>query len=139
MVSVTGENHETFHGDLFCIQAMSVDYRTHTLYWINQCTYEVEAIRLDGDASTHAYPFNRPIFFASALAVYQNLLFWAESGGVYRANRDVEDDIVRMYATSGTRATGVQVVHPSQQPQGRLWYCMRKQVLIACQLCMKHS
>ena len=124
MVSVTGDNRATFHGDLDQIGAMSVDYATHTLYWISQFTYEIEAIRLDRDASTHSYPFSRPIFFASAMAIYQNLLFWAETRGVYRANMDVEDDIVQMFATGSTRATGVQVVHPSQQPLGMLLYYM---------------
>lgn len=124
MVSVAGDNRATFHEDLYQIQAMVVDYTTHTLYWISQYTYEIEALRLDRDANTHSYPFTRPIFFASAMTIYQNFLFWSESTGVYRANMDLEDNIVRMYATGSTRATGVQVVHPLQQPLGMLQYCM---------------
>ena len=117
MVSVTGNNRSTFHGDVTCAQALSIDYSDHTLYWIDQCRYEIEAIRLDGDTSTHVYPFDVAIFFPSALANYNSELYFSAAQGIYKANRD-SGEVEQVYRISGTRGTGVQVVHPSNQPPG---------------------
>ena len=120
MVSVTGDDRSTFHTDIQCALAMSIDYASHTLYWIDQCNFAIEALRLDGDSSTHTYPFNALIFFPSSVTVYHDLIFWAAASGLFRANQsDSGSGSVQIHTTVNTRATGVQVVHPSQQPPGK--------------------
>lgn len=121
MVSVTGDDRSTFHEDIECATSMSIDYSLHTLYWINQCTYEIEALRLDADSSTHTYPLNSVIFFPSGLTTYNGVLYWAESNGVFKANSsdvNIEEQQIFTTRNTGDRATGVKVVHQSQQPPG---------------------
>ena len=119
MVSVTGDDRSNFHRGISCAYALSIDYSNHTLYWIDQCTFEIEALRLDGDSSTHSYPLDSTIFFASGLTIYQGILYWAEASGVFMANPfDSDAESEQVFVARNTRATGVQVVHPSQQPPG---------------------
>ena len=120
MVSVRGDDRSTFHTNVACANTLSIDYTSHTLYWINHCSLEVEGLRLDGDTSTHAFPLDHDIFFPGGLTVFNGIFYLAEERGVISANvsREDEPDIRILYHTTGTRATGIQVVHPSQQPPG---------------------
>ena len=89
------------------------------MYWIDHCLYEIQSLRLDGDEATHSFPFDANIFFASGLVIYNGTFFWAEQNGVFeRAN--TEGAMVRtVYSVAfGSRCTGLQLVHPSTQPQG---------------------
>ena len=63
------------------------------------------------------YPFDAAIFFPSALENYNNELYWSAAQGIYKANRD-SGEVELVYRISGTRGTGVQVVHPSNQLPG---------------------
>jgi hypothetical protein len=120
LVSVTGDDRSTFQPDVLCPSAMSIDYAAHRLYWIDQCTYEIETLRLDGDSSTHSFPLNTIIFFAAGLTVYDGVFYWASSSGISGAAMVGDSSETQaIYTTSGTRATGIQVVHPSRQPGGK--------------------
>ena len=121
MVSVTGDGRQTFHSNTPCVTAMTVDYAFHTIYWIDMCTFLIESLRLDGDSSTHSFPLDASIFFPSGLTVYRDLLYWSASSGIFMGNTSVSNTVgVSVFTTRNTRATGVQVVHPSQQPGGEL-------------------
>ena len=120
MVSVQGDSRSTFHTNIDCANALTIDYASHIIYWIDQCTFEIESLRLDGDSMTHSFPLNSIIFFSSGVTIYENTLYWAGGSGIFSANRSESEnpEIKHIFITSNTRATGIQVVHPSQQPSG---------------------
>ena len=119
MVSVTGDRRSTIRTGNPCVNALSVNYWTHTLHWIDTCTFSIESLRLDGDSSTHSSPFASTVFFASALQVYNQKVYYAEGRGVYEADPAGGSEENQLFRSSPTRATGVKVVHPSQQPACR--------------------
>jgi hypothetical protein len=119
MVSVTDDRRSIIHTNNPCVNALSIHYWSHTLYWIDTCTYAFESLRLDGDSSTHSSPFNEIISFSTALQVYNGKVYYAEGDGVFEADPDGETGRRQLYSTAQTRATGVKVVHPSRQPSCR--------------------
>jgi hypothetical protein len=116
MVSVTDDRRSIIHTNNPCVNALSIHYWSHTLYWIDTCTFAIESLRLDGDSSTHSFPLNEIIFFSTALQVYNGKVYYAEGDGVFEADPDGGTERRQLYSTAQTRATGVKVVHPSRQP-----------------------
>ena len=117
--SVTGDDRSTLRNDLQCVEVLTIDYSSLTIYWMDHCLYVIQSLRLDGDAATHTSLFFTTIFFASGLVIYNNTFFWSEQNGVFRRDNTNEATVVTLYdAPQGHRATGVQLVHPSVQPHG---------------------
>ena len=120
MVSVRGDSHSTFHRDVSCVTTMTVDYTSHTIYWIDQCTFQIQSLRLDADSSTHSLTLDPSIFFPTGLSVFQDVLYWTAWSGVFKANQsDDNPEMELIFSTGSTRPTGLRVVHPSQQPSGK--------------------
>lgn len=124
-VSVTGDDRSTLRTDLMCVQVLTIDYASVSIYWIDHCLYEIQSLRLDGDETTHSFPFDSVIIFASGLVIYHDTFFWSEYNGVFEISKDEgEESMVTVVhrVSRGSRCTGVQLVHPSMQPQGTA-YC----------------
>ena len=81
----------------------------------------IQSLRLDGDETTHTFPFHTTIVFASGLVIHNDTFFWSEQNGVFERENTNEAEVITVYsAPQGHRATGVQLVHPSVQPHGTL-------------------
>lgn len=118
--SVTGDDRSTIRSDLNCVNVLTIDYSSVTIYWIDHCQYAILSLRLDGDATTHTYPFtDHAIFFPRGLVIKNNTFYWAEPSGIYERSNAV-NAVVRTVQRlpRGSRATGLQLVHETVQPQG---------------------
>lgn len=117
--SVTGDAQSVIHSNLLCVNVLAIDYASVTIYWIDTCLYEIHSLRLDGEASTHTFPFSANILFPSGLMIYNSTFYWSDLNGVYSRENSTNAEVVSIYdAPQGSRATGVQLIHPSMQPQG---------------------
>ena len=119
--SITGDDQSTLRSNLYCVEVLTIDYSSLSIYWIDHCLYVIQSLRLDGDETTHTFPFYTTIIFASGLVIYNNTFFWSEQNGVFERENIDEAEVATLYsAPQGQRATGVQLVHPSVQPHGTL-------------------
>lgn len=118
MGSIMGSSREILRNDLQCIWPVTIDYSTHTIYWVDYCVYAFESLRMDGDRFSHSYPFDKTVFFVSSIAKYGNNLYWVEPDGIYTISLSGGDYITLMESSSTMRPLSLQVVHPSSQPPG---------------------
>jgi hypothetical protein len=116
--SVTGDDISTLRSDLFCVNVLTIDYASVTIYWIDQCLYEIQSLRLDGDVTTHFFPFTTDIPFATGLVIKNGTFYWSEQGGVFERQSASDATVTTIYRLQrGFRATGLQLVHSTVQPQ----------------------
>ena len=117
-MSVTGDDRMFVRNGTACVSAISVVYSTHTLYWIDQCTYTIESLRLEGGTSARTIPLSTVVFFPSGLSLFNNRVYYSESRGIYSAEVDGGAGDVRLYRSGSVRSTGISIVHSSRQPSG---------------------
>ena len=120
MGSINGGDRESLITGLFCVQALTIDYPTHTVYWADTCIYSFQSLSLSGDRETFSYPFSQigTVFFVSSMGKYAENLFWVEPSGIYMVERSGDGYRRVMSGSSTRRPLSLQVVHPSQQPPG---------------------
>ena len=118
MVSVHGGDKEILITGLPCLQALTIDYVTHVVYWADRCLFEFQSLSLNGDRETHSYPFARVVYFVSSMAKFKDNLYWVEPTGIYTILRSGEGFRTVMAASSFSAPIAIQVVHPSHQPNG---------------------
>ena len=117
--SVTGDDRSTLRSNLDCVNVLTIDYASVTIYWIDYCLYEIQSLRLDGDATTHSYPVTAYIFFASGLVIKNDTFYWSDQDGVFETRNTTGATVRTIYnVPRGSRATGLQLVHSTVQPQG---------------------
>ena len=118
-VSVTGDDISTLRSDLYCVNVLTIDYASVTIYWIDHCLYEIQSLRLDGDDTTHSFPFTTVIPFATGLVIKNDTFYWSEQGGVFERRNASDATVTTIYGLQrGFRATGLRLVHSTAQPQG---------------------
>ena len=118
MVSVHGGDRETLLDNLPCLEALTIDYSSHVVYWADRCLYEFQSLSLNGNRETHTYPFTQNVFFVSSMAKYNGDLYWIEPSGIYKISPTEEGYRVVMRSGSSARPLAMQIVHSSQQPSG---------------------
>ena len=117
--SVTGDDISTLRSDLYCVNVLTIDYASVTIYWIDHCLYEIQSLRLDGDDTTHSFPFTTVIPFATGLVIKNDTFYWSEQGGVFERRNASDATVTTIYGLQrGFRATGLRLVHSTAQPQG---------------------
>ena len=92
--SVTGDDISTLRSNLVCVNVLTIDYASVTIYWIDQCEYQIQSLRLDGDEATFSYPFTTTIQFASGLVIKNNTFYWSDQSGVFE-RINTADAVVR--------------------------------------------
>ena len=101
------------------MNVLTIDYASTTIYWIDHCLYQIQSLRLDGDATSHSYPFTTFIFFASGLVIKNDTFYWSDQDGVFERKNLTNAIVNTIYdVPRGSRATGLQLVHSTVQPQG---------------------
>lgn len=118
MGSVHGGELEVLIDDLLCVESLTLDYTTHTLYWADMCEYTFQCLNMNGNRETHTYPFNQIVFFVSSIAKFGDDLYWVEPNGIHAMSRSGDNYRRVMEAGSSERPLGLQIVHSSHQPQG---------------------
>ena len=119
MGSINGGERQSLITDRPCLQALTIDYPTHTVYWADICLHEFQSLSLNGDRETVTYPFSQIVFFVSSMEKFASDLYWVEPSGIYVVERSGEGYRAVMSSSSSQRPISMQVVHPSQQPPGQ--------------------
>ena len=120
MGAINGGTRETLITGLHCVQAFTIDYPSHTVYWADICLYSFQSLSLNGDRGTFSYPFSQldEVYFVSSMGKFNGNLFWVQPNGIFMVESSGDGYRVVMPASSSQRPTTMQVVHPSQQPPG---------------------
>jgi hypothetical protein len=105
-----------------CVKALTLDFSTFTIFYLDSCTLQLISIRMDGVRTSSTISIALSSLTSSGLSVYQDFIYWTDSTTrtLRRANRTTEgatvEEIVR---TEPTLFGGVEVVHPDKQPFGK--------------------
>ena len=118
MGSINGGERESLITNLPCVQALTIDYPSHTVYWADTCLFSFQSMSLNGDRESLSYLFAQIVFFVSAMGKFNENLYWVEPSGIYTVGRSGDGYSAVMSASSNQRPISMQVVHPSQQPPG---------------------
>ena len=118
MGTVHGGNMEILFDELLCVEALTIDYTTHIIYWADICEYTFQSLSMNGNRETHTYPFNQVVFFVSSIAKFGDDLYWVEPNGIHAISRSGSNYRRVMLSRSSERPLNLQIVHPSHQPQG---------------------
>jgi hypothetical protein len=118
MGSINSGNRESLITGLPCVQALTIDYPSHTVYWADICRYSFQSLSLNGDRETFSYPFSQlhEVYFVSSMGKFNDNLFWVQPIGIFMVESSGDGYRVVMNASSTQRPLAMQVVHPSQQP-----------------------
>ena len=109
-----------------CVQALAVDFVTQSVFWVDSCSYTLESIHIDGHQTSNIVQVRLPSGLRSeGISIFNNYLYWTESGlsgaTIKRLDRVIGEPVVEEVSqVYHSIIGGVEVVHPSKQPDGKL-------------------
>ena len=121
MGSIFGGERESLITNLPCLNSLTIDYSTHTIYWADTCLHLFQSLSMSGDRESLGYPFSQIVYFVSAIGQYEENIYWAEPRGIYTVGLSGNGYTNVMTSASNRRLVSMQIVHPSQQPPGLLY------------------
>lgn len=107
-----------------CPHSFTIDYMSRDIFWNDGCTYQTKTCKLDGSSSRlldigHS-------FFSYGTSVFKSRLCWISNNERSVFCSDVVNVDVKKIHTQGTIMRDMQLVHPLNQPSGKLlwvWLC----------------
>ena len=121
-VAITGAARETLYTRVTCAAPLTLDYSSHTVYWIDYCSYRIESLNMNGDSSTHSAPVNKTIVFPSGITQLEDMIYWTEPTQIFAVNKTRGEPVVRLYrGYSNNQLGGLEIVHTSKQPPSMFW------------------
>lgn len=121
-MAVIGAVRETLYTQVTCAAPLTLDYSTHTVYWIDYCSYRIESLNMNGDSSTHSTPVSKTIVFPSGITQLKDMIYWTEPTQIFAQNKTRGESVVQLYrGYSNNKLGGLEVVHTSKQPPGILY------------------
>lgn len=118
-VGVDGRGREIIREGLgTCVQTMTLDYASFTIYWIDKCLRTLESVMMDGVHTSNSVPIGS--VFTDGISILGDYLYWADtfSRSVRRLNRITGTPVVQVSQPKSGLFGGIEVVHPSKQPNG---------------------
>ncbi len=119
-----GDDHMIIQNNLVlgCIGPISLEYLTHTLYWIDNCGGRtIRSITISGSQIISNRPIIRPETSGSSqgLTLYKDIVYWTETNKVYGFNVTAGGSAVLVLQGSQRNTfEGVKIVQPLSQPEG---------------------
>ena len=117
---VTGNRSIILNERLLCPHSITLDHSFYKLYWVDYCAYQIEALNMR--TLTHSIALHSQLHlarFISGIAHFHDALYWTEVGSIFFINETSRNRVVKLYTgDSREMLTGIQIVHPSQQPTG---------------------
>ena len=132
-MAVTGDAVEILHTEGTCNWPITLDYSTHTIYWMDYCLYRIESLNMNGDSSTHSVPVRKTILFSYGISQFEDMIYWTEPTKLFGVNKSTGQPIVELYrGYSNNQLAGLEVVHANRQPPGG--FCVW--LYMGCCLCV---
>lgn len=101
---------------------LTLDYSSHTVYWIDYCSYRIESLNMNGDSSTHSAPVSKTIAFPSGITQLEDMIYWTEPTQIFAVNKTRGEPVVQLYrGYSNNKLGGLEIVHTSKQPPSMFW------------------
>ena len=127
LIRITSDgNQQTTVRSGLCSSTTTLDHLSSRLYWIDECGYKIEESLLDG-LSPHTVvggiSNGNGIDFSRGLAQYHKTCFATQKNHVYNYSFQAQGEANNLlYSVSESMTLGgLQVVHSSQQPSGKLY------------------
>lgn len=120
-VSIDGQGREIIVNNLgTCVQAMTLDFASFTIFWTNRCTRRLESVRMDGIRLASSVSISLSSLTANGVSLLGDYLYWSDSSSLTlrRVNRTSGEPVMEVSQRYLTFFGGVEVVHPSKQPEG---------------------
>lgn len=104
-----------------CVEAMTLDFPTFTIFYIDRCSIRVMSIRMNGVRTSSSLSLSLPSLVSKGVSVFEDFVYWTDSStfSVRGVNRTVGEPVVQVSRTIRTLFGGVEVVHPKKQPLGK--------------------
>lgn len=120
-ISIDGQGREVIVGNFgTCVQAMTLDFESFTIFWTDRCTLQLESIRMDGSRLASSVSIQLNSLTTAGISIFNDYLYWSDSSSrtLRRVNRTSGELVMEVSQQFLTFFGGVDVVHPSKQPQG---------------------
>lgn len=121
-VGVDGNGREVIRSDLgTCIDALTLDYDTFTIFWISRCTFIIESVNMNGKRMSNSVRISTTLRPLGGISIFGDYLYWTESGipsTVNRVNKVNGTPVVQVSGGNVGLYSGIEVVHPDKQPNG---------------------
>ena len=118
-MAVTGDAIKILHTEGTCNWPITLDYSTHTIYWMDYCLYRIESLNMNGDIVTHSIPVRKTILFSYGISQFEDTIYWTEPTKIFSVNKSTGQPVVELYrGYSNNQLAGLEVVHASKQPPG---------------------
>lgn len=105
-----------------CVDAMTLDFPTFTIFYLDRCTISLKSVRIDGIRTSSSLSLSFSSLTSLGISIYEDFVYWTDSStsSLRRVN----------WTTTGAPAVevtqpirslfgGVEVVHPNKQPFGK--------------------
>lgn len=120
-IGIDGRGRETVMDDLgSCVDAMTIDFSSFTIFWLDRCTFTLESIRMDGVRISSSISIVLSSLTSVGISVFGDFIVWSDSfnRNVRGVNRTLGNSVIEVSQTLPTVFGGVEVVHPDKQPSG---------------------
>ena len=101
-----------------CVQAITLDFITQSVYWVNTCLHRLESVRIDGADTSEVFKVQLSPLHSIGISIFENYLYWTATSRfnyIARLNRTSGATVTQV--TNRVSARGIEVVHPSRQPE----------------------
>ena len=120
-IGIDGRGREIIQSSLgLCVNAMTIDFSSFTIFWLDGCTFTLESVRMDGVRTTSSISIVLSSLSSVGISVYKDFIVWSDSfnRNVRGVNTTVGNAVIDVSQTLLTVFGGVEVVHPDKQPNG---------------------
>ena len=120
-VSIDGRGREVITRNLgTCVQAMTLDFNSFTIFWTNRCSRRLESVRMDGTRLASSISISLSSLTTAGISIFGDHLYWSDSSArtLRRVNWTSGEEVMDISQQYATLFGGVELVHPKKQPQG---------------------
>lgn len=117
--SMDGTSREVLHStNLVWPTALTLDYDTQTLYWLDAFLDKLETSHVNG--SNRRLLLSTQIYHPLGITFYQNRLYWTdwETKEVLSASINLPSTVSKVISGGGVYPRGICVVSSDKQPAG---------------------
>lgn len=105
-----------------CVEALTIDFVTQSVFWVDRCDFKLESIRIDGEQTSNFFQVHLGTIFSQGISIFDNYLYWTSNSGlsatVKRLDSVTGQPVVEVTSSLRGLLGGIEVVHPSKQPDG---------------------
>ena len=112
-----------------CVPAIALDFKTQSVYWVDNCAHRLESVRIDGDLTSDVLQVELSPLFSQGISIFETYLYWTEDSAtsrhISRLDRQTGGTVTQVSGGILQNINGIEVVHPSRQPDISKCTCVR--------------